>query len=394
MKTYIIKYQFENTIKSLTIESSDLSKEDLPSNIISIKKQKNYMSIFENTKINEREVNELFYELSLMLESNISLNDALDILIKNRKSNRIKSFLEVLKFSLSNNKDITSSLKKFKINYLIPAFLNLSMTTSNTSLHIKALSSILNEQKEIRKDFYKAISYPIVLIITFFLSLISIFIFVVPKFQVMFSSSSINLPSATKLLFFTQYIFENYLLLIISILIFCLFLIILIYKKSNKFVRFLDMFLIKKIFIIRDIYLSMNLYIFFLVINILLKSGHEFHNAFYSARILIKNQYLLDKISDIYKLLQSGKSIKFAFESSNLFDDIVLNLINTGELSNNLSKSIQRIVEIYKIRFSEKIKLITLLIEPMFFLFIMILIIWIMLAIFVPMWDMGNLIKV
>ena len=394
MKTYFIKYQKDNEIKTFTLKTMDLSKEDLPSNIILIKEKKDYFSFFENTKISEKEINELFYELSLMLDSNISLNDSLDILIKNRKSNKAKSFLEVLKFSLGNNKDINLAIKKFKVSYLIAAFLNLSLSSSNISMQIKSLSMILNEQKKIKKDFYKAISYPIVLMLTFCLSLISIFLFVVPKFQIMFSSTNMPLPNATKLLFFVQIVFENYLLAITLIFISIILVLMIIYKESQQFVLFIDKLLIRKIYIIRDIYLAMHLYIFFIVVNILLKSGQEFHNAFYSARILIKNKYLLDKISNIYKILQSGKSISFAFENSNLFDDIILNLINTGEVSNNLSKSIERIVEIYKIRFNEKIKLITLLIEPMFFLFIMVLIIWIMLAIFVPMWDMGNLIKV
>jgi len=101
----------------------------------------------------------------------------------------------------------------------------------------------------------------------------------------------------------------------------------------------------------------------------------------------------LDKISIIDGLLENGKSIKISFCESKIFDDIVLNLINTGEVSNSLPLVISEIKMIYKNRFDEKISFLISLIQPVFLIFIMILILWIVIAIFVPIWDMGNIIK-
>jgi general secretion pathway protein F len=101
----------------------------------------------------------------------------------------------------------------------------------------------------------------------------------------------------------------------------------------------------------------------------------------------------LDKISIIDGLLENGKSIKISFCESKMFDDIVLNLINTGEVSNSLPLVISEIKMIYKNRFDEKISFLISLIQPVFLIFIMILILWIVITIFVPIWDMGNIIK-
>ena len=101
----------------------------------------------------------------------------------------------------------------------------------------------------------------------------------------------------------------------------------------------------------------------------------------------------MDKINVIDGLLENGKSIKISFCESKIFDDIVLNLINTGEVSNSLPLVISEIKMIYKNRFDEKISFLISLIQPVFLIFIMILILWIVIAIFVPIWDMGNIIK-
>jgi general secretion pathway protein F len=156
----------------------------------------------------------------------------------------------------------------------------------------------------------------------------------------------------------------------------------------------LDKFLVEKVVLIKDIYLNMQLYKLFLVIDIMLKSNYEFHKAFISSKILLKNKYLLDKIYIIDSLLQNGKSINDSFLRTQIFDDIVLNLINTGEISNSLSITIDEIKKIYKNRFNDKMNLLISLIQPTFLVMIMGLILWIVLAIFMPIWDMENMINI
>ena len=396
MKKFKIKYQDKSEIKEFVFETKDLSNEKLPSNIVEIKEYKNYFNfvLFRKKRVNDKKLNLLFYELNLMLQANINLSDALDILIKNKKDKNIIAFLEILKYSFSNAKPIEKNLDEFKINNLVVSFLKISQDNGNIALNIKALSNLLLENYEIKKTFVKAISYPILLIISFILSLVSIFLFVIPKFKMIFSQTSTELPLATKILLKTQYILENYFAVIV--LVFCLLIILFLYlyKYHKKFSYFIDKFLIVNMFLIKDIYLNMQLYKLFLVMDIMLKSNYEFHKAFISSKILLKNKYLLDKMHLIDNLLQNGKSINDSFFKTQIFDDIVLNLINTGEVSNSLCITIEEIKKIYKNRFNDKMNLLTSLIQPIFLIVIMGLILWIVLAIFMPIWDMGNMIKV
>ena len=396
MKKFKIKYQDKSEIKEFVFETKDLSNEKLPSNIVEIKEYKNYFNfvLFRKKRVNDKKLNLLFYELNLMLQANINLSDALDILIKNKKDKNIIAFLEILKYSFSNAKPIEKNLDEFKINNLVVSFLKISQDNGNIALNIKALSNLLLENYEIKKAFVKAISYPILLIISFILSLVSIFLFVIPKFKMIFTQTSAELPLATKILLKTQYILENYFAVIV--LVFCLLIILFLYlyKYHKKFSYFIDKFLIVNMFLIKDIYLNMQLYKLFLVMDIMLKSNYEFHKAFISSKLLLKNKYLLDKMHLIDNLLQNGKSINDSFFKTQIFDDIVLNLINTGEVSNSLCITIEEIKKIYKNRFNDKMNLLTSLIQPIFLIVIMGLILWIVLAIFMPIWDMGNMIKV
>lgn len=396
MKKYKIRYQNDKEVEEFILETFNLSNEKLPKNIVQIEEcTKSFIFEFKRKKrLDEKKLNLLFYELNLMLQSNINISDALDILIKNKKDKNLIEFLTTIKFSLSNGKPVEENLEKFKLNQLITSFLKISQENGNITLNIKALSKLLKESIEIKKSFYKAISYPIILVISFFISLFTIFNFVIPKFKVLFSQTQAELPLATKILLEIQYFFENYSSYFLVFLSFIIIFIIFIYKKSDKFRYFLDKFLVEKIVLIKDIYLNMQLYKLFLVIDIMLKSNYEFHKAFISSKILLKNKYLLDKIYIIDSLLQNGKSINDSFLRTQIFDDIVLNLINTGEISNSLSITIDEIKKIYKNRFNDKMNLLISLIQPTFLVMIMGLILWIVLAIFMPIWDMENMINI
>jgi general secretion pathway protein F len=396
MKKYSIKYQDGNDLKELILETSNISNEILPQNIISIKEYKKSLNLdfFRKKRINEKKLNFLFYELNLMLQANINISDALDILIKNKKDNTILEFLKAIKYSLSNGKAIDENLSSFNLNHIVLSFLKISQNNGNITSNMKALSQLLLENQQIKKNFIKSISYPIILIVSFFISLISIFTFVIPKFKMIFEQSMNDLPLATKVLLQTQYIFENYSFLLFLGIVTFIGSFIFFYKYNDNFEYFIHRILVDKLFLIKDIYLNMQLYKLFLVIDIMLKSNYEFHKAFISSKILLKNKYLLDKISLIDNLLQNGRSINDSFLQTEIFDDIVLNLINTGEVSNSLGITVDEIKKIYKNRFYDKMNLLTSLIQPIFLIVIMALILWIVLAIFMPIWNMGTMINV
>ncbi len=396
MKKYKIKYQKDEKVEELILKTSDLAKENLPQNILEIKEEKESFKIDfkKKIKIDNKKTNLLFYELNLMLQSNINFSDALDILIKNRKDKDIVKLLQIIKESFSSGKAIDENLKEFNINHLVISFLRNCQNSGNITLNINALSKLLIENSELKKSFYKAISYPIFLFITFFLSIVTIFTFVIPKFKTIFFQVKDELPLATKLLLIFENFFVNYSFYFFCFFSFIIIFIIYFYKQNAKFEYFIDKFMIRKIVLFKDIYLNMQLYKFFLLIDIMLKSNYEFHKAFISSKLLLKNKYLLDKIYIIDNLLQNGKSINNSFSKTKLFDDIVLNLINTGEISNSLVITIDEIKKIYKNRFDDKMSFLISLIQPIFLVTIMGLILWIVLAIFMPIWNMGNMINI
>ena len=168
MKKYRVKYQENGKIKVDIVDDDKLLFIKKSKNILEIKEINKIFNIFKKEiRIDNKKLAQLFYELNLMLKSNINISDALQILIKNRKEKK-KEFLKTINYAFSNSKPIKDELKRFKIDDTVKSFLQISQNSANLDLNIEAISTFLNETKDIKKkEFYKAISYPIFLLISF-----------------------------------------------------------------------------------------------------------------------------------------------------------------------------------------------------------------------------------
>ncbi|RXJ89697.1 transformation system protein [Arcobacter sp. CECT 8983] len=392
---YKIKYQQDKKVKTLVLSESEYLKNKFPENIISIKKCLDLTNLFKSKKtISKKALLNILNELNLMLESNILFDEAFDILINSNNDKNIKEFLNKIKYSFSNHLDLEQSLKEFRVDSFVISLFKIIQNSGEPKRHIKTLYEILKEEDEVKKQIKKVFAYPLILVSSFLFALIGIFNFVVPKFENMFLQNDMKLNLATKSLFLVKNIFENYLFLILALVVTVIFFVYLLYSRSKKIKIIVHKILFENLFLISKIYRYRLMYRFFYIVNSLLQGRYEFHETIIKSKTLINNKYFLDKITRIDSSLKSGKSIYHSFEKSGIFDELVLNIIRTAEISNSIEKTSYEIRTIYKKRFNEKVEIFSILIEPIFFILIMLLIVWIIMAIFVPLWSIGDILKI
>lgn len=398
MKKHKIYYQENQKIKSKIIISNNLENKELPKNIIKIKEYQkfNLGTIFSIKKASEEQIIELFIQLSIMLESNILLSDTIRILLKSIKNSYLVDILKTMDGAIQNGKPIYLALKKYENNLdsiIIPYF-KIFETNGNIKGVISTLATLLKTKIRNKKELKSALRYPVVVFTTFIFALGLIFNFVIPKFENIFLQYQMQLPISTIVLLTCKNFFMNYFLFILIFLLFIYILFGYLLKKYEHLLYIKDMFIINYLPIFGRLSKTYELYNFFVALNILLKSKYEFHLCVENASLLIKNKYLLDKISTINKYLKNGKSIVYAFEETQLFDELIISLIRSGEVSNSMDICIQRLELLYENEFDKRVKTLTSFIDPLFFILVSSLILWIMLAIFTPIWNMSEMLNI
>jgi general secretion pathway protein F len=225
---------------------------------------------------------------------------------------------------------------------------------------------------------------------TLFLSTIIIFNFVIPKFEHIFIQFGSDLPLATKYLLNTKQFLDNYYIFIISSIVIIFFGLKYYYYKYTKNI---DKFLIINIPVLSSIYKDFLLYRFFLALNMLIQSNYQFQTALISVKSLTNNSFILYKIEQIINDIKNGINISDAFNNTKLFDNITIRLLYTAQKTNNMAIILDNITQVYKQNIDRRISHLSSAIGPIFIMLISILILWLIFALMLPIWDLSSVLK-
>ena len=384
-----VYYQENKILKSKFIyNDSDL----YPNNIVIIKPIKNLSYYLNMTYSSYDDVVNLFKELNLILQTNISLGEAIDILLQSGQTIKIKEILESMKISIANAQPLNDVLERYK-RYLtmLPAlFFKLSNINGNVKDSIYALSLILIENQRAKKKILNALAYPIVLAITLFLSFIFVFNFVLPNFEYIFLQFGSNLPMATKSLLCVKEFFDKFYLLFIVLGVFVWLLVPYIYIRKKSF---FDKIIAMHIPVVSSLYKRFVLHRFFLSLQMIVKSHQHFQIALENAKVVVDNVFLLSKIEQIIYDIKNGNTIASAFENSSIFDTLTIRLLNTAQQTNTIPKTLENITITYRQKLDDDIDNFSKAISPVFILIISSFILWLIFALMLPIWDLGSVLN-
>lgn len=386
-------YQQNSKIKEAILGMDELESFRKKHDVLKVQKLKISWLLKEHVSI--AEFSQMFSQLDMILNSGIHLYEALDITLKNSKNLKLKEILRSMKNAINSGKPIFEALEKHDnfVNNVLIGFFKIAHKKGNTHTMINAMSKILRLQEKNKSMLKSQLSYPLTIAVTLFVALSVIFLVVLPKFEYIFTQYSLSLPIYTQMLLAVKVAFPY-----LMIGTFFVGLTTFVYgkhqyKKDAVFALRLDRWLLLNVPFVSKIYLESQLYMMFLALNVLLKCKYEFNIALENSMLLLKNKYLLDKIRQINRHIENGVTIYDSFNEIELFDEVVLSLLNSAEKSSSLQYSVEKIEQYYKQNFRKKIKKFTSALEPIFLCIVMIVVLWVMLAIFTPIWNMSEMIN-
>ncbi len=385
---YKITYQEDQKLKTKIVSKIDEEQK----NIIKIQEIEKYKIHFQFTNKNDQDVALLFYEISMMLSSKLPIKDIIEILLNSHTKGFKKDILETIDKSLQDGRSIHQSLEIYKneLGYLPILFFKLGEENSNLEFALSSLYEILDENQKIRSKIKNALRYPLILLGSFVISLGFIFFFVVPQFEFIFEEFGTHLPlSTTILLFIKDLLFEHSFFIIISLV----FVSIASYFISIHYKYIFDKIKFNSIPYFSSLERFVILYRFFLSVSLIVISKHKFQDAIHYGKEINDNLYFNDKVSQIIEEINDGSSIIEAFKNSSLFDELTLRMITVGENSNNLEIVLEDLKNINKKQLTKKLENFIAFLNPFLIFIISSIILWLVLAIMTPVWEMGNFIK-
>jgi MSHA biogenesis protein MshG len=107
----------------------------------------------------------------------------------------------------------------------------------------------------------------------------------------------------------------------------------------------------------------------------------------------INNRTLSRAVEGINRSVKEGRSLTDSMRDTKMFTPLVIQMVSVGESSGTLDSMLTRITEYYDIEVENTIKKISTYIEPFLTVFLGLFVLFLALAVFLPWWNMVQVIK-
>jgi len=330
-------------------------------------------------------------QLAVMTNAGISIHDSLNEIANATTDEALKTVFSKVADDINSGHSLSTAMEnfRFEVGNLTIAMIQLGEKTGNLD---EALYSLANMLEEIRANiikFKKAMAYPRNVMIAMAIAFTILISYVVPQFKAIFEELHADLPLPTIILLKLEYLFNNfgpYVLAALAISFFTFKYII----TNNKEARFGWHKFLLKTYLIKNIIKFSTLSRFTLVFSELIRAGIPIAEALATSIEMIDNLPLQKKLQSVIFTVEKGGTLNKGLEETELFENMIIQMIRAGEDSGTLDAMVNKVAEYYKMRFDAIIDGLSEAIEPIMLLIIASMVILLALGIFLPMWDMGN----
>ena len=335
-------------------------------------------------------------QIAVMTDAGIAINDTLSEVAESTSNEQLKEIYTKINNDINSGNTMSDAMKPYTdvFGHVALAMTDLGERTGNISEAYHKLANILETIRDNNAKFKKAIRGPIITLVAMGIAFTILIMVVVPKFKDIFAKFKTELPLPTRILLNLEWAFSNYGLLIIGILFFGIFMIKYMYKHNKEFKYRMDKMMIHpKFYLINKAIFLSTMHKYNLVFGELVKSGIPVSEALDTAVGMVDNEAMKEQLLTVNANIGRGMSLADAFKITNLYENMLLQMIKAGEAGGQLDAMLDKVTNYYDMEFQDLIDNLAAYIEPIMMFFIAILVLLMALGIFMPMWDLGKAVK-
>ena len=331
-------------------------------------------------------------QLATMVEAGITLVSVLDILSQQIENKGFSMVIAKLRDDVETGSSFSQALAKHP-KIFSQLYINLVKAGESSGMLDEILNRVagyLEKTASLQRKVKTAMVYPIAVIsiamgITTFL-----LVKVVPTFQGIFDMLGGSLPLPTLILIGISNFVRHWLLLgIIGIVILGIALARYIKTEQGRFM--FDSFMLK-LPIFGDIIRKVSVAKFSRTLSTLVKSGVPILSSLDIVAKTAGNKIVERAVEQSRQAVREGKNLAEPLSKSPVFPPMVVRMISVGEQAGELEKMLTKIADFYDEQVDAAVSGLTSMIEPLIILFLGVVVGGIVLAIFMPIFKITEII--
>lgn len=353
-----------------------------------IDKKKSLIPFSLSKKVKIRDLIQFFVQFEQMQGAGISILDCLADVRDNADNDAFRDVVSEMYRDVSEGSTLSEAMAKHP-----KVFANLQVSliaageeNGNIQGACLRLVDYLKWQDQMQSKVRKATRYPMILLVAVIATVTIMMAVVVPQIVEFIRTIDMELPWPTVSLIAVSDFFVAYWYFVVGVPAALVFLGFLLVQLSEEFAYRVDaMFL--KLPIMGELLRKINISRFCNTFSSLYIGGIDILKALNVSSKTVGNLVLARSLGSVVEIVKEGEPLSQALNITGQFPSMVVRMVRVGEESGNLSKVLDQVSEFYTNDVDEEVQKIIAMIEPMLTAVLGVIILWIAVGVFGPIYS-------
>lgn len=332
-------------------------------------------------------------QLATLLVAGLPLVDALGVLLEQTDKKSVKSILADIREEIRGGKSYSVALERYprEFSQIYVHMVRAGEASGALDQILFRLAEFLEKQLALKHKVTNAILYPALMLMVGVAVLFFLMTFVVPKITAVFANLKQTLPWPTVVLMTLSRWCADYWPVLVGGAAVLMWTVRRTVRTETG--RILVDRLILKLPLIGDVARMVSISRLSSTLATMLASGVQLLEAMDVSRRVMNNRVLEHAVEEARQNIREGETIAEPLKRSGEFPSLVTHMIAVGERSGEMEEMLRRIGQIYDGEVDRVITRFTSLLEPVMILVMGVLVFFIVVAILLPIFEMGQMVR-
>jgi type IV pilus assembly protein PilC len=359
-----------------------------------IKQTKPFLKYFKNIRIKSSHITSLTRQLANLLQAEIPLLQAFELLKSGEDNPRIQKLLHHIQINIQTGIPLADAFQKHPkyFNVLFCHLIKAGELSGTLVILLKQLSTYQEARDKLKQKIKKSLAYPIAILSIACAVTIGLLLFVVPQFQMLFKSFHASLPTATLCLIACSKYIKTYGFILFLLTILCFYLLRYFYKNTRKITLKLDAFILK-LPLIGVIIQEMIVARVTQTLSIILSAGLPLVDALNISANITNNLHYTEAILTTRTALTEGHPLQRTLENTGLFPNMMTQIVGMGEASGQLNHMLAQLALQQSEALTHKLDVLSSLFEPILMAILGLWVGGLIIALYLPIFQLGAIVS-
>jgi type IV pilus assembly protein PilC len=344
-------------------------------------------------RITDKDITLFTRQLATMMKAGVPLLQAFEIVGKGASNPAVAKLLMDVKTEIETGSSLAQAFRKHPL-YFDALFCNLVQAGEQAGI-LETLLDRLASYKEkilaIKSKIKAALFYPIAIIVVAFIITAVIMIFVIPAFKEVFSNFGADLPTPTVVVIGISDWFVANWYIIFPVVIGSVMGFLAAWKRSKAVQIFMDRLMLR-IPVFGDLVRKSTIARWTRTLSTMFAAGVPLVEALESVGGASGNYVYESATKQIKQEVSTGTGLTIAMQNTALFPNMVLQMVSIGEETGALDQMLSKVADFFEAEVDDSVEALSSLMEPMIMVVLGTLIGGMVVAMYLPIFKMGQVV--